>query len=192
MMIMGIVVEDQRDANVYSALIHSIRPDVEVVLSRPCRGVAGVRRQFVGWVKNFEWHVGYQVGKAMVIRDSDCRDPKAAEDELARIFNQSGFRPSFPVHFYATRCEMETWLLADEGAVNRVAKDRQKTSSAQPVVGSLEGIPDAKERFRRMLSQANLPADPAVYAEVAAAANIDLIKQRCPYFQQFIERVRAC
>jgi hypothetical protein len=191
-MTFGIVVEDQRDANVYSALIRRIRSDVESVVSRPCRGAAGVRQRFVGWLKNFEWHSGYQVGKALIIRDSDCGDPQSAEDELARILDQSRFQPTFPVHFYATRCEVETWLLADESAVNLVAQQRRKTATAQAVTGPLEGIRDAKESFRRMLSQARLPADPVVYAEVAAAADMDRIAQRCFYFRQFVECVNAC
>jgi len=191
-MTLGIVVEDQRDANVYSALIKRIRPDVDVVLERPCRGVAGVRQQFVGWLKDFKWHAGYHVVKALVIRDCDRLEPRAAEDELACILQQSGFQPSFPVHFYATRHEVETWLLADESAVNLVARRRQKTPTAQTVAGSLEDIPDAKEQFRRMLSQARLMADPAVYAEVAAVTDFGRITGRCPYFQQFVNRVRAC
>jgi hypothetical protein len=43
-----------------------------------------------------------------------------------------------------------------------------------------------------MLSQAQLPADPAVYAEVAAAADIDRIRQRCPHFQRFVDCVHGC
>ncbi len=191
-MTFGIVVEGSADAAVYETLIRKIRPEVGSVLSRPCGGVARVRRQFVGWLKNFEWHSGYQVEKAFVICDSDCGEPQSAEGELARILDQSRFQPTFPVHFYATRCEVETWLLADESAVNLVAQQRQKTAAAQVVAGPLEGIRDAKESFRRMLSQARLPADPAVYAEVGAAADMDRIMQRCPYFRQFIDRVNAC
>lgn len=192
MMTLGIVVEDQRDANVYTALIKRIRPDVETVLERPCRGVAGVRQRFVGWLKNFEWHTGYRVVKALVIRDCDCQEPREAEEELARILQQSGFQPSFPVHFYATRREVETLLLADEGAVNLVARRREKRAAAQAAAGSLEDIADAKEKFRRMLSQARLPADPTVYAEIASAIDLDRISARCPYFQQFVNRVRTC
>jgi hypothetical protein len=191
-MVFGIVVEDRTDACVYSTLIQRIRPDVDPVLQRPCGGVAGVRRQFVGWLKNFEWHAGHQVGKALIIRDSDSGDQQFAEDELARILRQSRFRPSFPFHFYATKCEVETWLLADERAVNSVAQMRGKAPWARPVAGTLEDFCNAKELFRRMLSQAGLPADPVVYAEVAAAADMELIRRRCPHFQQFVDRVHAC
>jgi hypothetical protein len=128
------------------------------------------------------------------MRDSDCDAPRALEDELGRILDQSGFREklTLPVHFYATRCMVETWLLADENAVNTVARQRGKVPSAQAVPDPLEGTTNAKALFLRMLSQAQLPADPAVYAEVAATADIDRIKQRCPYFQHFIDCVHGC
>jgi hypothetical protein len=165
---------------------------VDTVLARP--DVVGVRRQFVAWLKHFQWHSG--VGKALVIRDSDCHDSRVVEDELVRILSESGFQKklTLPVHFHATRCMVETLLLGDESAVNAVAISRNKPASAKakPVPDPLEGAQNAKELFRRMLSEAQLPADPAVYAEVAAKADIERIKQRCPNFQRFIERIHAC
>jgi hypothetical protein len=156
--------------------------------------VAGLRKKFVGLLDYFQSHPDYHVEKALVIRDSDCHNSQAMEDELFCILDQSGFREklTLPVHFYATRCMVETWLLADEAAVNKVACRRGKVPLARPVADPLEGATDAKKLFGRMLSQAQLPATPAVYAEVAAAADIDRIKQRCPYFQRFIDCVYGC
>lgn len=193
-MVFGIVVEAERDVVVYSALIRRIRPDVDSVLSRPCQNVVGVRQKFVGWLKNFQWHSAPQVDKALVIRDSDCNDSQSVEDELARILDQSEFSQllTIPVHFYATRCMVETWLLADEGAVNQVAIRRGKAASAQRANDPLEGARDSKDRFVRMLSQAGLPATPQVYAEIAEAIDLERLGSRCPYFEQFVHRVRAC
>jgi hypothetical protein len=191
-MVFGIVVEAERDAAVYSALIKRIRPEVQHVLPKPCYGVAGVRRRFVGWLKHFQWHSGYEIGKALVIRDSDRRDPQAAEEELARILDQSAFQPRLPVHFYATRCMVESWLIADEDAVNQVARARGGTrGTALPVADALETLA-AKDRFRRMLSEAGLPDTPTVYHEVAEVADLQRIKQRCPYFARFVECVHGC
>jgi len=81
MSIFGIVVESERDAGVYSALVPRIRSDVTQVLRMPCGDVVQVRRRFVGWLKHFEWHSEYQVDKAFVIRDSDRGDPEDAEAE---------------------------------------------------------------------------------------------------------------
>jgi len=191
-MVFGIVVEGDTDSRVYAALIPRIRPEVETVLPKPCQGVTGVRRGFVGWLKHFQWHSGHEIGKALVIRDSDRRDPQSVEAELDRILKQSGFQPTLPVHFYAAKRMVEAWLLADESAVNEVARQRGKVGSAQPVPDPLESAPDAKRLFRQMLTQADLPADPAVYGEVAAAADIERIKERCPYFARFVECVYGC
>jgi hypothetical protein len=193
-MVFGIIVEGERDAAVYSILIRRVRPDVDDILSRSCGGIVGLRRQFVAWLKSFQWHSDPVVAKALVICDSDCRGSQSVQDELDRILNQSGFRPqlALPVHFYATRCEVENWLLTDESAVNKVARDRGKAGKAQAVADNLEVVRNAKERFLHMLSQADLPATAQVYAEVARAADLDLVAKRCPYFQWFVDIVRAC
>lgn len=155
-------------------------------------GVAQLRQKFVGYLKNFEWHTGYQVAKALVIRDSDCHESRTLEEELAQILAQSRFQPGFPVHFYATKCMVEAWLLADEREVNEVARRRGKNAAAQAVADPVEGVREAKVMFRRMLLQAGLPDDPAVYGEVAESLDIDRVQQRCPYFQQFVGGVHAC
>jgi hypothetical protein len=147
-------------------------------------------QNFVAYLKEFQWK--WQVDKAIVIRDSDCRDPSVVELKLEEALHRSGFNRPYLIDFYATRCTLETWLLADEDAVNQVARSRGKRSSVQPVADPLQGKENSKDLFRRMLSQALLPADPAVYAEIAAAADIDRIRRRCPYFRQFEERVFAC
>lgn len=189
-MVFGIVGEGRLDEAVYSTIIPRIRPDVDKVVSRPCGDKRLLKAKFVGYLKEF--HFYWNVGKALVIRDSDCRDPLALEGQLEGQLRASGFQPQFPFHFYATNCMVETWLLADEDAVNQVAQRRGKRPSAQAVRDPLEGKPNAKGMFQRMLSQASLLAVPAVYAEVAAAADMELIRRRCPYFQQFENRIHAC
>jgi len=87
---------------------------------------------------------------------------------------------------------VETLLLADEGAVSAVARQRGKDRSVQPIDESLEELTDAKTRFRRMLSQALLPDDPKVYEAIASVADLGRIRERCPYFQEFDKRVHAC
>jgi hypothetical protein len=190
MMVFGIVVEGFADAAVYSKLIAKIRHDVQSVVPRPCGGKKFLKDKFVGYLKEFQWR--WKADKALVIRDSDCRDSGLVEDQLERQLRASGFQPQFPIHFYATNCMVDTWLLADENAVNRVALQRGKRPSAQPVRDPLEGRTNTKTMFRSMLSQASLPADPAVYAEVAGEADMEVILRRCPYFQQFVERINAC
>jgi hypothetical protein len=122
MSIFGIIVEGPRDSAVYPAIIRKIRPDVQQVVARPCGGVPALPRKFVGWLKHFQYQ--HSIDKALVIRDSGAKDPRAGEADLNDRLSKSGFKPVFPFHFYATRCMVETWLLADEQAVSKVALSR--------------------------------------------------------------------
>jgi hypothetical protein len=188
----GIIVEGDRDGAAYPELIRKIRDDVEVVLAEPCGNDIKLMEKFVGWLKYFQWGAEHSIDKALVIRDSDCSEPVAWESRMSQILAQSHFVPDFPVHFYATKCEVETWLLADENAINQVARNRGKQGTVSTVTVQLESHRNAKELFQKVLSKVRLPVDPKVYQEIASAASIDRIVARCPHFQMFFDRVRAC
>ena len=87
---------------------------------------------------------------------------------------------------------VETWLLADEHAVRKVALLRDRDRSVKPINKSLEDIINPKPLFLAMLSQAELPADNKVYEEIAAAADLDRIAERCPRFTEFRQHVDDC
>lgn len=187
----GLVVEGERDSAAYPELIRKIRSDIETVLTEPCGNDVRLMGKFVGWLKHFQWHAGYRVDKALVIRDSDCDDPTAWETKMKLILDKTQFIPSFPVHFHATKCELETWLLADENAINQVSIARGKRGAVSAVTVPLETHKDAKELFNKVLSKAGLLVTPEVYREIASATTIERISQRCPHFQKFVEMVRA-
>ena len=191
MSIFGVVVEGPRDVAAYPAIIRRIRPDVEQVIARPCGGVPALSDKFVRWLKHFQY-TGHRLDKALVIRDSGGKDPQIVEDGLERRLNESSFEPTFPVHFYATRCMIETWLLADAGAVSKVALSRGRTRSIKAVNKPLEEIIDPKPLFLAMLSEAGLSADDKVYEEIAYAADLARIAERCPRFAEFRKHVHAC
>jgi len=192
MSVFGIVVEGPRDAAVYPVIIRRIRPDVDDVVARQCVGVPALSKKFVGFLRGFEYNADCRIDKALVIRDSGGKDPQTAEGNLNVRLNQSRFRPRFPVHFYATRCMVETWLLADEQAVSKVALLRGRPRSIKPINKRLEEIMDPKPLFREMLSQVSLPDDDKVYEEIASALDFHRIAERCPYFREFLKHVHAC
>jgi hypothetical protein len=189
---LGIVVEGDQDCAAYRELIRKIRGDVDTVLCRPCGNDALLMAKFVGYLKEFHWRPPRSIDKALVIMDSDCSDPSAWEGQLREIYDRSRFLPRFPVHVHATKCKIETWLLADENAVIEVAQQRGKNRQVQAIKIQLETYKEAKERFQRMLSEADLRATARVYQEVAKAANIARIAARCPSFQLFADKVREC
>jgi hypothetical protein len=190
MSVFGIGVEGPRDGAVYPVIIRKLRPDITDVVARPCGGVPALHAKFVGWLKHFQYQ--QLIDKALVIRDSGGKDPKVAEEALKDRLDRSGFKPMFPVHFYATRCMVETWLLADERAVSKVALARGRTRSIKASNTRLEEVMDPKPLFLAMLSQADLPADDKVYEEIASAADLDRISQRCPRFAEFSKHVHSC
>jgi len=189
MSIFGIVVEGPRDAAVYPAIIRKLRPDVEHVVAWPCGGVPALRKKFVGVLRGFEYS---RIDKALVIRDSGGKDPRTSEADLSDLLDKSGFKPTFPVHFYATRCMVETWLLSDDRAVSKVALSRGRIRSIKAINKALEEIMDPKPLFLTMLSEAGLSADDKVYEEIAAAADLDRIAERSPRFAEFRKHVHAC
>src|SRR5262249_51951300 len=188
----GIVVEGDRDRAVYPELISKIRTDVQNIHPIVCGDIFKLKTRFVGFLKYFEWHSSFAADKVLVIVDSDCWDATRSEALLTRIYEQSHFVPRFPVHFHSTKCEVETWLLADEGAINQISQQRGKSRRVPPSTIQFESYRNAKELFQKVLSQAALPADERVYQEIAAAADVNLIAARCPSFRLFANKVLAC
>ena len=152
-MIFGIVVEAERDSVVYS---NSYPEESDLTwitcLRRPCQDVVGVRRQFVDWLKHFQWHSGYLIGKALVIRDSDCHDSRAVENELVRILDQSAFREKLTAACSLLRDQMHG---GDVAAGRRGRCERRRTDSGKdPSARALPKLWKAR-RMRR----SPLPAD---------------------------------
>jgi Domain of unknown function (DUF4276) len=187
---LGLVVEDTRDGNAYEELIRKIRQDIQNIHAMPCHGP--VATKLGGWLKYFQWSSPYPMDKVLVIRNSDRRDPDAAETELRLKYEHLHLNPGFPVHFHATKTELESWLLVDENAMNEVSRQRGKRGRIGPINFDPESCQDAKERFQKRLLEVDLPADPAVYREVAAASEIRAIAARCPLFASFQDKVRHC
>jgi len=187
----GLVVEGPDDVATYPVIIKRIRPDVERVFPRDCQGRRNLRSKFTGFVKEFAARRDQQIGLVLVIQDSDCHASGPIEHQLRQRLEQAHLVLSFPVRFYATKCELETWLLADEDAINRVAQWRGKTQTVAPVNISLENHRDADTTLSRLLWGVGLSADPRVYAEIAQEIDLDCLRRRCPYFREFCARVRG-
>lgn len=192
---LGIVVEDVRDAEAYSELIRKIRDDIQEIVSYPCHGNSTLKKQFLNGLKYFKWYAPnspFAINKALVIVDTDCSAGHAWETQLTQIYQKAHFAPGFPVHFHATKCELETWLLADERAINQASQARGKNKHSAPANIPFETYRDAKELFQRRLSEAMLPDTPQVYKEIASFMDVNRIVGRCPLFQEFINKVQAC
>lgn len=186
-LVLGIVVEGNYDAAIISALIPRIHPGPVSILAPIVVGGSGpLMSRFPDYLRALGWaNAGSPVDKAIVIRDSNAKDPAKVENDMqAKIAGRSY---SFPrgVRLHAVRREIETWLLADGAAISVVAGGR--TTSMPP--GPLEGIQDAKARLQRVLTAVRLPYTPGVCAEIAKTLDLDVLRTSCPNFRVFEQKV---
>jgi len=186
----GIVVEGPDDTAVYRVLIKRIDRGIERVHSRECTGRQRLKNKFVHLLDEFARNpAAFDIRKVLVIRDSDCQDPKPIEEELQDIFARSDLRPTFGVSFHATKCKVESWLLADEDAINSVSRSRGGPGGIQRVGADLETFREADQIYRRTLSLAGLQDTDAVMKEIALQARLETIAERCPRFRDFVRKV---
>src|SRR5690348_5168150 len=122
----GLVVEGTSDAAAYPELIRLIRPDIEVQQIRPCFGKSRLKGSFNRFLREFHKNPAWRIEAAFVIEDSDCQPSQKIENRLKVIFQTSRLRPRFPVKFFAPKCDLETWLVADENALSRVSQQKGK------------------------------------------------------------------
>lgn len=188
----GLVVEGAYDEPVYVELIRRIiSPSVEVVM-RTAGGVPQLRKLFPTLLKDLE-HArgGGPVDKVLVIRDADNKDPVVLEQSLTQQIQ--GIEFSFPrgVHFHAVRRSVETWLLADTDAINHTTLTR----NGGPVAGvndPLEDLIDPKKVLGRMLRDAGVPYTAQVGREIAERIDLSILRNRCPSFPSFEQKVIHC
>lgn len=188
----GIVVEGVYDVPVYEELIRKISSPDAVIISRDTGGVERLKKLFPVLLKDFE-HVrsGRPVDKPLIIRDSGGRNPRDLERELRDRIR--GWQFSFPteIQFHIVHRAMETWLLADTAALNYVAVSR-RGRQVPAVQGALEDIVDPKTRLKRLLSVAGLPYDPEVCRQIAKQAALGALRNRCPSFSTFEQKIIDC
>lgn len=186
----GVVAEGSKDEPIFQELIPRIDPRVTRVDVRPAAGKPKFLHVFPGLLWTFPYVApGGIPNKAIVVRDSNGDDPAEIEQRMRQRL-QGRQQPPFHggIEFHATRRESETWLLADVGAISRVAA-RQGGGHATPVLGPLEEVPDAKERFVRMLVEAGLLNVERTVREVVREIELDILRTQCPGFVTFEQKV---
>lgn len=188
----GLIVEGPYDVAVYQELLRKITPTLDRIVARPVGGVPNLHRLLLPLLRDLENAVtGNPVDKVIVIRDTGGRDAAQLEMDLANRIHGQRFAFAYGIQFHAVRRTVETWLLADAGAINAVAAVRGGCSIPD-VHGELEEIEDPKDRFVRLLSAAGLPFDSAVCREIAAQAKLEVLRYRCPSFRAFEGKARDC
>lgn len=128
--------------------------------------------------------------KALVVRDADEEEPAEVEKAMRAQVQGRQYPFRLGIDFHATRRETETWLLADVEAINRVAHAYGGTRVGA-IRGPIENIPDAKERFVGLLTQAGLPYVPGIVREITRQIELDVLRRECPSFRLLEGKAKA-
>jgi len=189
----GIVVEGTFDDATFRRILPRIRKDIDKPQVRQCGGKHRLKNLFVDRLREFGRNPAWNIDRAFVIRDSDCKPPEEIENQLQAVLGASGFKPRFHVDFFAVQCMLESWLLSDLAAIQTVADGGSKNE--EPGVQNINIAPkhsqEDKDVFLRVLAQYGLRATPPVYAQIAGHVDLALIEKRCNYFREFMRRIRA-
>jgi hypothetical protein len=132
--------------------------------------------------------IGEAVDKALVIRDADGKDPSTIEQKIKERIGNRPFRFALGIGIHVVVQEMDTWLLADTDAINRVAASRGG-KPVRLIPDSLEQIQDPKARLQILLGKASLNYTPEVCRLIAKETDLATLRKRCPSFRQFETKV---
>lgn len=183
--VLGLIVEGIYDTPVYGELIRRLHTVQVEVITRETNGVASLMKTFPALLTPLEYAVdGGPVDRALVVRDAGGRARADVERQMLDKLGRRTYRFPNGVRLFAVRRTVETWLLADAGAISRVAATR----NGRPVPGDgrvLEDIEDPKAALTRLLSRARLLYTPAVCGAIAAEMDLSILRARCPSFREF-------
>ncbi len=186
----GVLVEGVYDEPVLEVFVQRICAVSVPVFVLSAGGRTRVKRNFLGLLRAFEHitNTGGPVAKALVTCDSDLGIPQSVEQDLAsRMGHQTYLFPD-GIGFHAVKRAMETWLMADLGAINALVPIRERRNLHGPA-GQLEDVPNPKGRFRELLDEAGLLYTPQVCFEIARTMDLTTLRARCPLFAQFAQKV---
>ena len=175
-MLLGLVVEGKYDAAVYEALVQRIVPRIDLRV-RQCHLM-----EINGICKDLAV-VG--VGKALIIRDLDKYQPDNLIAKVKRQVNVDGIQLGIAIAIH----ELESWLLCDVDAVNRVCEKRGRYCDKPIIMAPLPESPDRllnpKEVLKNHLSKCGIGYTSSVAADIAKYADIAILERESPSFRKF-------
>ncbi len=179
----GIVLEGPYDEKALKEFLRRcFGADCEIE-SRACATRGGVTRKFRNYLEEFRYRGDIQ--KAFVVRDADGKDPSQLTAQMQAMIENRAY--PFPVKFAVIVQELEAWLLADHDAISTVT-GRQTKRQPDPI----EALNSPKERLQDLLSKAGLAYTEEVARKIAAAANVEKLRERCPAFRGFCQDASDC
>lgn len=145
--------------------------------------------EFPALLRAFEHELeGNPVDMAIVIRDSDGRNPEEVEAQMRSKIEGRRYPFRLNVRLHAVRHAMDAWLLADIDAIN-TASERRRGARVTRLPDTPEDMLRPKEGLRKLLSDRKVAYTAEVCREIAEITNLQLLSERCPRFRLFSELV---
>ena len=182
----GLIAEGDKDVAVYVELIHKICGSSTIIVAHAAGGREKMYQKLPGFLRNLQYAdpQGKAVEKVLVVCDADGKNPRMVEEKLQGRISNLEFRFALGIGIHVVVQEMDTWLLADIDAINRVSTSRGG-KSVQPVRDPLEQIQDSKATLQILLSEARLNYTPEVCRLIAGETDLATLRRRCPSFGEF-------
>jgi hypothetical protein len=127
--------------------------------------------------------------KVLILRDTECKEKIERFEELKdKIGELEGIEVCF------AQCSLESWLLADEGAVESLLREKTKRPVKVEIISNPESIPKPKDKmneiFRRTrgfkLGYIEITHAP----EIASRANIGKLEEKCESFREMMKKIK--
>ncbi|MCK9375316.1 MAG: DUF4276 family protein [Syntrophobacterales bacterium] len=184
MLKIGIVAEGlpNSDVQIISELVKKILSTDPSFIQRSGGNRPNVIKKYRGWLEDFR---NRNVDKALIIIDQDMSCVRALVEKLKGRIADRQYR--FPVKFHVIEREIETWLLADERALSKVAG-----KNIHRVNETLEDILQPKEKLIELLFRVGVNCTAETKRRIAAESDIERIAYRCPGFRRFRQSVLDC
>lgn len=181
----GLIVEGEGDQHVFENLIKKVNSPDSAIYPLPCGGVGRLMKEFPALLKRFEYiHNLGPVDGALVIRDADNKSTEKVLAQMREKLQNKTYKFPHGVELCCVNRKVDTWLLADETAINEVSRLRGG-KPVQRINQDLEDIVHPKELLQKILSAAKLKYSPAVLGEIAACVRLEQLETRVPSFKHF-------
>jgi 5S rRNA maturation endonuclease (ribonuclease M5) len=126
--------------------------------------------------------------KVIVLKDTECKQKDEMYEEL-----KDKIRELEGVDVCLVQCSLESWLVADEKAIESLIGEKTKRSVKVKNFSNPESIPKPKDEMREIFRKAGVRISyiETVHApEIASRADINKWEEKCESFKEMMEKIR--
>jgi len=177
----GLIVEGESDRRALEKIFSRIGVDVEfrIVQGFPVRKINAFARE----MRNSGCK------KVLILRDTECKEKIERYEELKdKIRELEGIEVCF------AQCSLESWLLADEEAIESLLRERTRKPVKIEIISNPESIPDPKNKMNEIFRRTKgfkLGYIEVTHApEIASRANISKLEEKCQNFREMMKKIK--